>query len=135
MTFEIQFNEDSGVTIMGRITARNGSGAATGEDGEGNWLQQADISSITLAVFDLEAPTTTYAEETLVVGDTILDTPVSTNVIWTKDSVGYNFIHDLAASNFPTGGSIVRAEYKVTLAGGNVVFGVYEGPVCGINTS
>jgi len=135
MTFQVSFNEDSDATILGRITARNGSGSATGKDGEGNWLQQADITSITYKYFVLDAPTTVAGTGTLTVSSVVLDTPVTVNTIWTKDSIGYNFIYDIAAATFADGGTVVRIEFTVTLSGGEVFHGNYEGPVCGISSS
>lgn len=135
--FDVIWNEDSSATALGRITARDGSGAATGVDGEGNWLQQADISSITCKVFDLDSttPDTAIATPTVTVSDAVLDTPVTTNVIWTKDTIGYNFIHDLANTNFPTGNHTYRVEYKVTLTGGTVFHAVYQGIAKAIRSS
>lgn len=129
MSFEIHVKAGNDASIMGRITARNGGGASTGVDGEGNWVQQADVSTVTYEMFDLDAPTTAYASGTLVVATVIDDTPTDDNV-WTKDGTGYNFVHDIAASNFTDSGSIVRIEYTVTLAGGAVIKGEYQGPVC-----
>ena len=127
--FEVVWNEDGDATALGRITARDGSGIATGVDGEGNWLQQADISTITCKVFDLDSttPDTEIATPTVTVATHVLDSPVTTNVIWTLDSTGYNFLHDLAASNFPTGDRTYLVEYKVTLSGGAIFHGVYRG--------
>lgn len=135
--FYVEWSEDGDATALGRITARNGSGAATGVDGEGNWLQQADVSTITCKVFDLNSatPDTPIATPTVTVSTSVLDTPATTNVIWTKDSTGYNFLHDLAASNFPTGEHWYRVEYTVTLSGGAVFHGVYEGPARSIRSS
>lgn len=135
--FLVNWNEDGDATALGRITARNGSGAATGVDGEGNWLQQADVSTITCKVFDLNSatPETAITTPTVTVSSAVLDIPVTTNVIWTKDTTGYNFLHDLAASNFPTGGHWYRVEYTVTLSGGAVFHGVYEGQARSIYTS
>lgn len=127
--FAVHWHEDSSATVLGRITARNGSGAKTGVDGEGKWLQQADISAITCKVFALDGstPNTPSATPTVTVSSDVLDTPVATDTIWTKDDVGYNFIHDLASTLFATGGHRYRIEYKVTLSGGAVFHGVYEG--------
>lgn len=130
MTFAISLKEDNDGTILGRLCARNGSGAATGKDGEGKFIQQGDVSTITYEIFDLEAPTTVAFSGTLTVSNVILDTVVTSNEIWTKDSTGYNFLHDLAATNFPEGGRIVLIEYTVTLTGGAVLTGEYQGPVC-----
>lgn len=135
--FNVMWDEDGDATVLGRITARNGTGAATGVDGEGNWLKIADVSTITCKVFDLRSatPSTPITTPTVTVATAVLDTPVTTNVLWTKDSTGYNFLHDLAASNFPTGEHWYRVEYKVTLSGGAVFFGVYEGPARSIWSS
>lgn len=128
--FKVVWLEDSSALVLGRLTAHNGSGAATGKAGEGNWLQQTDITSITCKVFDLTSSTTTpITTPTVAVSSVILDTPETANTIWTKDSIGYNFIHNLSPTDFPTGSSRVRVEYKVTLSGGAVFHGVYEGPV------
>ena len=137
MTFQVNWKEDSDATVLGRITARNGTGSATGVRGEGNWLKQADVGSITWKMFDLnsDTPDTEISSGTLTVLDVVIDTPVSVNTIWTKDSVGYNFIHDLAASNFPTGNHIYRLEYTVILTGGAKFHGVYEGLVSPIRSS
>lgn len=136
-TFHVEWSEDADATVLGRLTARNGSGSATGIDGEGNWLQQADISSITCNIFDLDSstPDTATATPTVTVSSVILDTPVTTNVVWTKDTTGYNFIHDLSNSYFPTGDRRYRVEYKVTLTGGAVFWGIYEGTARPVRTS
>jgi len=129
MTFQVQWNEDADATVLARITARTGSGAATGVAGEGNWLEQADISSITCKVFDRssDTPGTEIATPTVTVSTSVVDTPVTATTLWTKDSTGYNFIHDVAASNFPTGNHTYRIEYTVTLVGGAVFHGNLEG--------
>lgn len=135
--FFVQWNEDGSATALGRITARNGSGAATGKDGEGNFLQQADVTSIAAKVFDLdsETPNTPTDTETLTVSSVVLDTVVTTNVIWTKDSIGYNFLHDLSHTYFPEGGRRYRVEYKVVLADDQQFHGSYSGPASPIRSS
>lgn len=130
--FHVVWNEDAGATVLGRIAARNASGAQTGVSGEGRWIKQADVSSITCKVFDLDSATqdVAIATPTVTVAEAVLDTPLTSadsNSVWTKDSYGYNFIHDLAASCFPTGGHAYRVEYEVTLAGGAKFHGAYSG--------
>lgn len=127
--FQVVWNEDSTATVLGRIAARNGSGAATGKNGEGKFLQQGDVTTIECSVFDLDGtdPNTEIATPAVVVADAVLDTPVTTAVVWTKDAYGYNFIHNLAPTNFPTGNRRYRVEYKVTLADGTIFHGIYEG--------
>ena len=51
--FNVFWNEASTNTALVRISSRNGSGAATGIDGEGKFLQQADISTISCRVYNL----------------------------------------------------------------------------------
>lgn len=136
--FRVKWNEDGSATVLGRITARDGSGSATGVDGEGNWLEQADIDTITYKVFDRDSDTPdtpVVAETSLTVADVMLDTPVTTAVIWTKDTTGYNFIHDIAASVFTTGGHQYEVEYKVTTTGGTVFHGKYRGTATPIRYS
>ena len=137
MTFQVEWTEDSDATVLGRITARNGTGTATGVAGEGNWLKQADITSITRKVFDLESatPETAIFSSTVTVSTAVLDTPVTTSVLWTKDTTGYNLLDDIAASNFPTGRRTYRVEYVVTLTGGAVFHGAYKGPAKPVSSS
>lgn len=128
-TFEVKWQEDGSATALARIAARNGSGSATGVDGEGNWLQQADISTITFKVFDLDSDTPGTATESgsVTIVTSVLDTPVTAQTIWTKDTTGYNFLHDLPATYFPSGNRRYQVEYKVTLTGGGVFHGIFTG--------
>lgn len=132
--FNVVWGEDSDVTVLGRVVARNGSGAAVTD--EGNLLQQADVSSISYKTFDLDSDTPTAAIESgaLTVASVILDAAV-TGEIWTQDATGYNFIHDVPASWFPTGGHRYAIEYKFTLSGGAVFHGSYLGPARPIRSS
>ena len=135
--FLVEWREDSTSTVLARLTNRNGSGAATGVNGEGNFLQIADVTSITANIFDLDAsdPTTAADTESLTVATTVLDTVVTSNVIWTKDIVGYNFIHDLSATYFPTGNRRYQVEYVFTLADASVFHIVYDGIAIPVRSS
>lgn len=128
----VEWREDGSATALGRVTARGGAGAATGVNGEGNWVQQVDVSSITCVVYE-EADGTEIATPAVVVASAVLDSPVTTNVLWTADAVGYNFLHDLPATAFPTGGTTYRAQYKFTMADGGVLWGVFVGPAKGVH--
>ena len=101
-------------------------------------VQQADLSTITAKVFEKDADGV-FVEitpaPTVTVATAILDTVDTTNEIWTVDTIGHNFIHDLGAVYFPNGGKIVKAEYKFTYVGGDVGWGVWEGPVRGVSSS
>jgi len=128
--FAVNWKEDSTVEVLGRVTARNGSGAATGINGEGKFLQQADVSSITAKVYNLtdDADTVDTDLGSLTVSTVILDTVDSSNEVWTLDSIGYNFRHQIANTVFTDGGDIYRVEYKFTLTGSEVFFAYFEGP-------
>ena len=127
--FKINWDEDGDATVLGRITARNGTGAATGVDGEGKFLKQADITEIERKTFDLDgaSPATPTDTTILVIATVVLDTPVTDKEIWTLDDTGYNLLDDVAAALFPDGGNRYNLEYKITLTGGAVMHGSYEG--------
>jgi hypothetical protein len=135
--FDVSWQEDGSATVLARLTGRSGSGSATGIAGEGNWLQQADVSTITCKVFDLnsETPTTAIVEPSVTVSTDVLDTPVTSTTIWTRDTTGYNFLHDLSATAFPTGGHDYRVEYKATLANGTVFHWSFEGEAASVSGS
>ncbi len=137
MAFRVTWNEDGSASVLGRLTARDGGGAATGVDGEGKWLQQADVQTITCNIFDLSSltPDTPLSSPAVVVATSILDTPVTDNEIWTRDTIGYNFLHDLISTSFPSGGNRYSVEYTVTLTGGTVFHAVYTGVATPIRSS
>lgn len=77
------------------------------------------MSSITCKVIDeTNSDTEITPAPTVTVGSAIIDTPVTDGVIWTQDTTGYNFLHDLSYTYFPTGGSTYRVEYYFVLTGG-----------------
>lgn len=128
--FSANFPEDSTVEILGRLVARNGSGVYTGQRGEGRFLQQADVSSITAKVYNLDVSETTVDTDlgSLTIANVILDTVDDSGEIWTPDDIGYNFRHQIADTVFVSPGSTYRVEYKVTLVGGEVTHGAWVGP-------
>lgn len=131
--FDVEWIEASTNPVLARVSALAGSGAATGKSGEGNWLQQADISTITCNGFDLGAgsPKTalTASPGSLTVSSVVTDTPVTTNVNWTEDTIGYNFSHNLPATLFVRAGRKLLVEYKFTLADATIFFMILRGPV------
>lgn len=135
--FQTVWQEDGSCTVLGRLTARDGTGAATGVPGEGNWIKQADMTSITCAVFDRRSttPDTSITTPSVSVASAIIDTPVTSNTLWTADTTGYNFIHDLGPLNFPTSRHIYLVEYKFTTTGGAVLWGKFCGPATETVTS
>ena len=136
--FPVVWHEDGSCTALARVTARDATGAATGISGEGKWVKQADLSTITCKVFDRSSstPDTAIATPTVTISSAINDTPVTDGVLWTEDSTGYNFLHDLAHTNFPDGGRKYRVEYIFTPTSGNKYPAlVFEGISRGIVTS
>jgi hypothetical protein len=119
--WQAKVNEDGTATLLGRVTARDGTG--TSVTGEGKCLKQADLSSITAKVFDLHDGTTTYTA-TLTISSVVFDS-LQVDAIWNlaADSNGYNFLADLPTTAFPTGGRTYRAEAKFTTTGGTVGWG------------
>lgn len=140
---KVHWPEDGSASVLGRVTARNGSGAFTGKAGEGNFAQIADIVTITAKVLEQDefgAFTEITPAPIVTIAAAILDVPgdTTTNVLWTIDELGYNFIFDLDAIYFPTKGKIIRVEFKFTFNAANnnaIGWGVYEGPVGGVETS
>lgn len=96
--------EDTDVTVMARITG-----------GDGENIVQADVSTITLNVYDCsEVPIgdpviTSGVDVATTVFDT-LQTP-SDDPRWTTDTTGYNFASTITGTVFSTGGHVYRAEY------------------------
>jgi hypothetical protein len=125
--FAAVWRNDGSATLLGRVTARNGTGAATGVAGEGNYIKQADVSAIAANAFDMSAAPDTASALAIAVS-AILDTPITTSVLWTADKTGYNFLFDIPPGTFANGNHTYRIEIKITLTGGAVLWGVFEGP-------
>lgn len=117
--YEVRWMEDGTAFVKACVAAPDGTGKTIGNPGQGYFLKQADLSSITCLVYDVTG-SSNVATPTVTVSSAILDTPLSTQALWKKGPPGYNFQHTLAASNFPTGGSTYRVEYKFTTTGSNV---------------
>lgn len=118
--------EDSAAVFMARVLGSDGTA-----------LQQADVTGITCKVFDLDSasPTTAVASPTIVVASVIYDTLQTSDVRWTKDSTGYNFLHAMPPSAFPTGGHRYRVEYLCDPASGDDFFLAFDHYVVAVLTS
>lgn len=128
MKFRGTYRAGGQASHYARITAANGSGSATGVDGEGKYIQQADVSSITLTVIDKTSKETVIDEQSLTVSQVLLDTPVSSTQVWTQGG-SYNFKHDMPAGSFPDPNHVYWTRYTITLTGGlDPVFLIFEGP-------
>lgn len=135
----VAWQEDGSATALARVCARDATGAATGVSGEGNWIKQADLSSIGCKVFDLSEanptnPRTPILSPAVVVSSAILDVPVTNGLIWDVDGTGYNVIYDLSGACFPTGGHKYLIEFAFVTTGASTFVVAYEGiasPVVG----
>jgi hypothetical protein len=133
------WQEDGTGTCLARLAAADGTGTATGVDGEGKWLKQADFSTITCKVFNrtqgYATPDTAIATPTVTIASTVYDTPQTSKELWTNDDTGWNFRIDLGPTNFPDGNQIYDAEFKATLTGGTVFFFSFEAPTSPVHGS
>jgi len=127
--FDVTWREAATATVLARLTSRTGTGTATGVKGEGNWVRQADLVSIAYQAFDESSDNAevTAGPQTVSIAGTVLDTPVTSTALWTADTTGYNFLHDLPPATFPEGGHLYRVEYKFTFTGGAIGFAVFRG--------
>jgi hypothetical protein len=133
---QVSWNEDGSCDVLARLAARVGaSGDDTGVSGEGLYLEQANFTSITCNVYDINDLTSTIATPTITVSDAILEDSDIGTVGWTKDSIGYNFQVTLAATNFPTGNRIYRVEFTFNVVGGQKFHVVLEGQANAIASS
>lgn len=125
--FRAAINEDATTTLLGRLCARDGTGAASPTATEGNLAKQADISSIEAKVFDLSGTTPTTATQTytLTVSSVIYDT-LQTSGVWGLIDGGGNFLYDLPAAAVPSSDLIYRVEVSFTFTNGNAAKGKWE---------
>ena len=121
----VTFTEDTPAVCMSRVVGTDNTVVA-----------QADISTITCAVYDLSGatPDTAVISPAQVVADTVFDT-LQTDARWTEDSTGYNFRSTVAATGFPTGNHRYRVEFKFTDTSANVFWAIFEGPATALRTS
>lgn len=101
--------EDGGYTMMSRILGASASA-----------IVQADISSISISVFDLDNSNSTAQAATALTVSSVVFNTLQTDARWTKDSTGYNFRYTIPASTFATGEHNYLAEVKFTPASGEV---------------
>lgn len=127
--FRATFYEDSSHILLGRLASPDATGDASPVSSEGNLVVQADVASITLAVYDTSgcAPETAVYSATLAAGDVIFDT-LQTSGIWANLSYGGNLYVAVPATAFPTGGHNYLAEVRATLVGGATGWSQWSGP-------
>lgn len=106
--------EDSRPILLARFTKLNGAVAV-----------QADVSSISLKIFDLDgdSPSSPVSSTAPSVAGSVFDT-LQTNSNWTRDDSGYNFSTQIPAAVLTEGRRRYAAEVMATLvAGGTVLVG------------
>lgn len=122
---QIVFEQTAGACLMGR-----------GKGLDGGYFAQADFDSITLKIFDKADPTVPVNGEDgeeLVVADVIYNSLQTNDDRWTRDDVGFNFLHVLEAAHLPKGGRKYRFEYAFLPTGSDEPFyGVFEVPTAGL---
>ena len=130
--FQANWMEDGSAEVRARICTSTDNGT-TGIAGEGYPALQANLSTITYAVYDMADPTTATASGSVTIASAIYDT-LQTNPVWT-DATGYNFLHTIGPTAFPTGGHVYQAEYKITYSGGAVGWIKITGTAEAVQTS
>jgi hypothetical protein len=119
--FDVVFDALGVAPVFARMACDEGTGTYTGIPGEGNWLKQADVSTIAYTVTDITYPdneSEVVASTSLTVSAVLSDTPTNTARNWKVDQIGYNFSHKVPAASFPTRGNRYRVSYAVTTTGG-----------------
>ncbi len=81
-------------------------------------LQQADISSVTYSVFDLNDTTTPVISPASIPVSQIIFNSLQTDSRWTVDATGYNFAYALPAAALPEGGRSYVVDFNVTPVSG-----------------
>ena len=105
--------EDSGATILARVLAA-----------DGDLLTAADVSSITYSVYEVSAAgvatvVSGHNAASLTPSDIVVAAVISTtDARWTYTSAGYNWVHSLAYTAFPSAGVTYRYEARIIETGG-----------------
>ncbi len=113
--------------LRARVTAGDGAGAATGIDGEGNYVTTAQVSAIACRVYDRSSATPDAVIATPAITSAAITTVDTTNVVWTLDG-GHNFKYRLQMvdAGVIVVGAIYRIAFQVTLTTGTVIKWAYE---------
>lgn len=112
--------EDTGLIVMARIVGNAGTA-----------ITQASLTSIKMDVYDItdeDAPAAIGSQDTLTINSVVFDTLQDSDVRWTRDDEGYNFLHTVAATRFASAGP-VRIEFMFDPASGENFMMVWEGTV------
>lgn len=120
--YNFTVNEDGTAVLLARICAASGSTSPI--VGEGYPIVQADVSTITYSVFDLDGDNAAVlSAQSLTISAVVYNTLQDTaGYVWTADTLGYNYKHTLPITAFPTGGRTYQYEAKFTMADAGVVW-------------
>jgi hypothetical protein len=133
-------NEDGSYSILSRITSLDGTGDEL-VSGEGNCIKQADLTSITVKIFDLGTDKDNPSGEEIVPAATV---SISINIFDTlrtsgwdkqKDQYGYNFRHDLSSAYCPDAYHWYQLEYKFTTSTGGIIWNRIKVNAIAVQTS
>ena len=96
-------------------------------DGDGDEIEQADVSAVEYSVFELDpcrpdnlAVVPGHDQVSLTVSSVVYNT-LQTGGLWTVDEVGYNFRHEINVSTaeaFPKAGAQYQVRYELTPTAG-----------------
>jgi len=90
-------------------------------------IEQADLTSIRLRVYDQTDPTTATFDGTLPISSVIFDTPQA----WDKDADGYNFLYVTEPDQVPLGGRNYHFEFTFTPVAGYPILETFIVPTIG----
>jgi len=119
-------------SFQARVVAKDATGSTVTDEGKA--VRQADCSSITCTVYDLNSstPGTAVATPSITIAGAISDT-LTDDAIWLpNDSVGRNFLHTVAGSIITAAGHTYRVVYTLTLTGGTVIKWGHEHAAVGL---
>lgn len=102
--------EDTSVPLIARVTSISGSGSTSPISSEDNLINQSDVSSITVKVYDSSG--TLITSDTPSASSTVFNT-IQTTKSWQSLSVGGNFRYVLPAAASPTGNTTNRVEIMI----------------------
>ncbi|MAT39201.1 MAG: hypothetical protein CL946_06325 [Ectothiorhodospiraceae bacterium] len=98
-------------------------------DQDGDYIQQADISTITYTVYDIDDTTEAIVDETsLTVADVIFDALQVSDTRWNNsgDSTGYNFAAVLPGSAIPDDDVTYQIEVEFTPSSGEAFVRLWQ---------
>jgi hypothetical protein len=94
---------------------------------DGELVTQDSLASITYKIFDIAGPQPDriLSQGNLVIADVVSD-HLKLDHRWTQDNIGFNFVHTLPGTAFPTGITTLFLEYAFTPTGGTAPsFGLF----------